>query len=235
MLRRTALLLGLVVLAVFAVSSAGAVGKRAVPCGTSAYSYAGLQSDNKANGVSATLAVTKQPNVSDGHVGGWIGLGGTGAGPGGTAEWIQTGFAATTGERTSHMYYEVTVAGSQPKYVEIALEHQRPAPRTTSPCSRCPHHKSWWRVWVDGKPVSPPIHLPGSHGVWYPQAVAENWNGGAGACNTYWLPLLERALATAAGGVWRPLKRTLHVPGSRLPGRADLVGSARFPRDEPVA
>ncbi len=26
--------------------------------------------------------------------------------------------------------------------------------------------KSWWRVWVDGKPVSPPINLPGSHGIW---------------------------------------------------------------------
>jgi hypothetical protein len=217
LLRRTALLLGLVVLAVFAVSSAGAVDKRAVPCGTSAYSYAGLQSDNKANGVSATLAVTQQPNVSDGHVGGWIGLGGTGAGPGGAAEWIQTGFAATTGDQTSHMYYEVTVAGSQPKYVEIAPSIAAGAAHHFSVLEMS-HHKSWWRVWVDNRPVSPPIHLPGSHGVWYPQAVAENWNGGAGACNTYGYRFSNVSLATAADGVWRPLKRTytFQDPGYRV-------------------
>ena len=65
--------------------------------------------------------------------------------------------------------------------------------------------KSWWRVWVDRKPVSPPIHLPGSHGAWYPQAVAENWNGGTGACNAYEYSFTDITLAHANGGNWKPL------------------------------
>ena len=217
MLRRTSLLLGLAFLAVFSGSSAGAVGKVAVPCGTSAYSYAGIQSDTQANGVSATLSVTEQPNVSNGHVGGWIGLGGTGAGPGGVAAWIQAGLAATTGEQTNQMYYEVTVAGSQPSYVEIAPNVEPGAGHRFS-VLEIPKRTSWWRVWVDGKPVSPPIHLPGSHGVWYPQAVAENWNGGAGVCNTYGYRFSNVSLATSAGSMWKPLQRayTFQDPGYRV-------------------
>ena len=217
MLKRSVDLIGVLCLAVLAVSPAQGGGKKSTACGTSPYSYAGLQSDRKAHGVSATLSVTEQPNVSTGHVGGWIGLGGTGAGPGGTAEWIQAGFAATSGDHTSHMYYEVTVAGSEPKYIEIAASVQ---PGTAHHFSvlEMSRHKSWWRVWVDKHPVSPPIHLPGSHGAWYPQAVAENWNGGAGACNAYGYRFSNVSLATAAGGVWRPLKRsyTFQDPGYRV-------------------
>ena len=217
MLRRTTVLLSLALLGVCSVSSAGAVGREAVPCGSSTYSYAGLQSDTQANGVSATLSVTEQPNVSDGHVGGWIGLGGTGAGPGGVAEWIQAGFAATSGAQTSQMYYEVTVAGSQPKYVEIAPSVQPGVPHHFS-VLEIPKRTSWWRVSVDGKPVSPPLHLPGSNGVWYPQAVAENWNGGAGACNTYGYRFSNVSLATGAASGWKPLQRayTFQDPGYRV-------------------
>jgi hypothetical protein len=68
--------------------------------------------------------------------------------------------------------------------------------------------ESWWRVWVDDKPVSPPIHLPGSHGAWYPQAVAENWNGGTGACNGFGYRFTDVSLAQANGGSWRPLTKS---------------------------
>jgi len=36
--------------------------------------------------------------------------------------------------------------------------------------------------------------------------VAENWNGGTGACNGYGYRFSNIALAHADGGVWRPLE-----------------------------
>jgi hypothetical protein len=215
LLRRFIPFLSLACFVAFSVSPAGGAGKVAVPCGSSAYSYAGLQSDIKANGVSATLAVTEQPSVSGGHVGGWIGLGGAGEGPGGAAEWIQVGLSAFSADPSSHVYYEVTVAGSQPRYVNLASSVE-PGTSYRFSVLEIPHRTSWWRVWIDKRPVSPPIYLPGSHEAWYPQAVAENWNGGAGACNTYGFRFSNVSLAT--GGVWRPLLRayTFQDPGYRV-------------------
>jgi hypothetical protein len=176
----------------------------ATGCGVQAFSYAGVQADNLAHGVSATLNTTSPPAVTDGHVGGWIGVGGTSAGPGGEAEWLQTGLAAFASDQTSHMYYEVTVAGAQPRYVELdpsvgaGIEHRFAVLEMAG-------KPSWWRVWVDGKPVSPAIHLPGSDNKWYPQAVAENWNGNTGACNDYSYKFSNVSLAERSGGTWRPL------------------------------
>lgn len=178
---------------------------KASGCGVSAFSYAGLQSNVKAHGVAATLVPVKAPAVSDGHVGGWVGVGGTNAGPGGVAEWIQVGFAAFSGADTSsRMYYEVTAPGSSPKYIELDSSVQTGDTHRVAVLEMA-GKKSWWRVWVDRKPVSPPIHLPGSHGAWYPQAVAENWNGGTGACNGYAYRFSDITLAHSSGGNWKPL------------------------------
>jgi hypothetical protein len=196
----TMLVLGFLVTAPAEGGSSAATG-----CGVQAFSYAGVQASIKAHGITATLATTSAPAVTNGHVGGWIGLGGTTAGPGGAAEWIQTGLAAFASDDTSQMYYEVTVAGSPPKYVELGadigagVEHQFAVLEMAG-------RKSWWRVWVDGTAVSPPIYLPSSDGKWYPQAVAENWNGNAGACNDYSYKFSNVSLAHDRGGAWRPLK-----------------------------
>jgi hypothetical protein len=189
----------------------------ATGCGAKEFSYAGLEADTKAHGVSARLSTTAAPGVIDGHVGGWIGVGGVGAGPGGAAEWLQTGYAAFTSDNTSEIYYEVTTAGSQPRYTRLAsgigagVTHKFAVLEMAG-------RASWWRVWLDGKPVSPPIHLAGSHGRWYPQAVAENWNGGTGACNTFGYRFADVALATQDGGVWRPFEAsyTYQDPGYRV-------------------
>lgn len=200
---------------VFVGASPAAGGSsRSSACGVKTYSYAGLQAQNKAHGVSATLDLTQAPSVVDGHVGGWIGLGGTEVGPGGAAEWIQAGLAAFSSSDqtsptspTSQMYYEVTVAGESPQYVELD-PNVMPGDTHRFSVLEMAGRASWWRVWVDGKPVSPPIHLPGSHGAWYPQAVAENWNGGTGACNGYGYRFSNVSLAQANGGSWRPLKKS---------------------------
>ena len=80
------------------------------------------------------------------------------------------------------------------------------------------NRKAWWRVWLDGKAVSPAIHLPGSHGSWYPQAMAESWNGGVRACNAFQYRFANVTQAYADGGDWRPLTRSVsfHDAGYRF-------------------
>jgi hypothetical protein len=206
LLKQSAQLVVVLCLAFLAVAPAQGSGSKASGCGVSPFSYAGLQSDSTAHGVAATLVPLRAPSVSDGHVGGWVGVGGTKAGPGGIAEWLQVGFAAFSGpeSRTSRMYYEVTVPGAAPKYVELDPD-VKPGDKHRVLVLEMAKRKAWWRVWVDGRPVSPPIHLPGSHGTWYPQAVAENWNGGTGACNGYTYRFSDVKLARASGGKWEPL------------------------------
>lgn len=202
-------------LCALAASSAEGGATESAACGVQSYSYAGLQASRTADGVAATLVSTAAPLVSDGHVGAWIGVGGTDAGPGGVAEWLQAGLAAFPGSQGMEMYYEVTVPDAAPRYVE--LRSLVPAGAVNHfAIVEMGHRKSWWRVWVDGEPVSGPIHLPGSDGTWYPQAIAENWNGGQGACNAYAYRFTDVNLAEANGGVrWQPMRigYVFHDPG----------------------
>jgi len=167
------------------------------------------------------------PAVVAGHVGGWVGVGGTQAGPGGTAEWLQVGLAAFPGDQTMQMYYEVTLPRTQPRYVEL---QSNVAPGTSHRFAvlEMRNRDNWWRVWVDGRPVSAPIHLPDSHGSWYPQAMGESWNGGVGACNSYAFRFADVDVATADGGGWRPLQSggKWQDPGTHL--RSLALGSASF-------
>jgi hypothetical protein len=218
-----ALLTGLLSLAAVASASAAQVAQaqqaasaRAGACAAHPYSYAGLAANRKAHGVAGTLAAVSAPDVADGHVGGWVGVGGTAAGPGGGAEWLQTGFASF-GSNQVRMYYEVTVPGADPTYHELDPD-VRPGVKHRFAVLETAGKDSWWRVWVDGKPVSPAIHLPGSHGAWYPQAVAENWNGSTGTCNGLAYRFENLALAETSGGKWRPFTSdyTFQDPGYRV-------------------
>jgi hypothetical protein len=195
----------LLCLVFLAVSPAEGGGSRANACGAKEFSYAGLQADNAAHGVSATVTPLAAPSVSDGHVGGWIGVGGPDAGPHGSAEWLQTGLASFAPSNSIRLYYEVTVAG-RTQYYEVGSDVQ-PGEMHRLAVLEMQGHNSWWRVWVDGKPASRAIHLPGSHGTWDPQALAENWNGGTGTCNTYAYRFSNVRLAHTNGGVWQSLKR----------------------------
>src|SRR5262249_15798282 len=169
-------------LSLLAASVADGRSSKSNACGASAYSYAGVQSETKTHGIGAVLDPLQTPNVSAGHVGAWIGLGGPRQGPGGTEEWAEVGFSAFPDDKVSRIYYEVTVAGSEPKYVELDSS-VRPGERHLFKVLETARRKGWWRVWLDGKAVSPAIHLPGSHGAWYAQAAAGSWNGGVPARN----------------------------------------------------
>jgi hypothetical protein len=197
-------LLALALVGIFAAPVAEGRHAVAIDCGASTYSYAGVQASRTGHGIAARLSAVAAPNVSDGHIGAWVGVGGTSAGPGGAAEWLQTGLAAFPGSQTMQMYYELTTPGNDPQYVELQSSVADGESHTFAVLEMA-HVKSWWRVWVDGKPVSRPIYLPGSDGTWYPQAITENWNGGNGTCNAYSYQFSNVNLAQAKGGGWKPM------------------------------
>jgi hypothetical protein len=62
----------------------------------------------------------------------------------------------------------------------------------------------WWKVWVDGQPVSKPIRIRGSSGRWAPIATAESWNGGEASCNAFAFRFERVSVAYGGGGAWRP-------------------------------
>src|SRR5262249_2796507 len=69
-----------------------------------------------------------------------------------------------------------------------------------------------WRVWVDGRPVSKPIFLPGSHGAWRGIATAESWTTSKTvACNAFGYRFDDVKIAQQAGGAWRTLPNALPI------------------------
>ena len=146
---------------------------------------------------------------------GWVGVGGPNAGPNGEAEWIQVGYSGFQGGR-SQLYYEVARPGADPRYFEV--DHEVVVGETHRVAvAEVRGRPSWWRVWVDGRPVSRPVRLPGSHGAWAPMAMGESWNAGTATCNgfSYRFALVRVA---ARPGVWRRLAepRKLEDAGYRV-------------------
>jgi hypothetical protein len=172
-------------------------------CGASDYSYAGFQNTGRAHGVGAAITVLAAPRVQEGHVAAWVGVGGVGLGPGGTNEWIQVGLSAFSGGGESSLYFEVTKPGQDPRYVEVERA-LAPGERRRVAVLEMANRRDWWRVWVDGKAVSAPIHLPASHGAWRPIATAESWNAGTRACNGFRYRFDRVAVAGGPGGAWSP-------------------------------
>jgi hypothetical protein len=195
-------------------------------CGEGTYSYAGLSSREPASGVAATIAPTAVPNVRDGHVEGWVGVGGVELGLNGSDEWIQIGLTSVPGDATNRIYYEIQRPG-RPDAVRmlgpVALgERHRFAVRELA------GRPNWWRAWLDGSPVSAPAFLPASHARWTAQAVGESWAGTtSGACNGYAYAFSGVAVARAPGRDRNPpggFRRILQGRGYLL----QLLGAASF-------
>jgi hypothetical protein len=192
-------------------------------CGKPGYGYAGFQSVHRGHGVRATLRPLSTPAVENGHVAAWVGLGGPSQGPSGTDSWIQVGLSAFPWERTNKLYYEVKRPGVGPTYHEVLAEV---APGTRHRVAVLEtRRRDWWRVWVDSRPVSPPIHLRQSSGRWFPIATAETWDGGRSSCNRFEYGFEALAVAGAPGGSWR-----VFVSGHRFedPGHRVVAGRNGF-------
>lgn len=240
--RSLRLLLPALLATLAASSSAPAAPARPQSC-VAGYTYAGRLSSTRAHGIRTTLTALSSPRVAAGHVAAWVGVGGVGEGPNGTDAWIQIGLSAFPGSG-SRLYYEVARPGAAPRYVELAPEVPN-GERFRVAVLEMAKRRDFWRVWLNGEPVSEPIRLRGSSGRWRPIATAESWAGIRSACNGFSYRFEGVRVAAANGGSWRSFVGgyTFLDAGYRLledgrstfvattaPARAaDAGGSARAP------
>jgi len=210
--RRASLLAGLASLAMSA-AFVGATAPTALACAGGTYLYAGIAGNGPVAGVGARI--TPLPSVFQvraGHIAGWVGVGGPGEGPNGSDEWLQVGFSAFPGSVGSDLYYEVARPGSAITYhrVDAAVAAGR-----SMRVSVLEMHgrQAWWRVWVDGAPVSAPIYLPASDDRWRPVVTAESWDGGESTCNDFLYQFASIRTASSPGGSWSPLAATTPIGG----------------------
>ena len=177
----------------------------AASCSPKPYAYAGLYSNTAAPGIEAIVTAVAAADVPSGHVAGWIGVGGTSAGPGGQAEWLQTGVNTEEGGGTE-LYAEITQPGQTTRYLTLAAAVV-PGSSYSLVVARIPGKPGVWQVLVDGKSATGPIYLPGSNGF-QPMAMSESWNGGASQdgtteCNGFDYRFDQLRIATKGG--WKPL------------------------------
>ena len=225
------LLIGVAVAGALSSGPAAAVAS----CGRAGYSYAGFQASAPAHGVRADVVAVGTPQVENGHVAAWVGVGGPGQGAGGSDAWIQVGLSAFHGT-DSKLYFETNRPGLGPRYtlirdrvpagsrhrVAVLEVHGRPA---------------WWQVWVDGGPASEPVYLPGSSGRWRPIATAETWDGGRRVCNLFSYRFGQLSVA-GRGGAWRRFQSGYRFqdPGYRVVGgRGGFLARAVRPLPSPTA
>jgi len=190
---------------------------RAVKTCWSGYSYNGVQSPTRAYGISANLTLSSRSIVDVGHVAAWIGVGGAGMGPGGSDEWIQAGIAHDAGGQDV-LYYEYKRPGDA-KATYISLQLANPGQSHSFVVYERAAQRDSWSVIVDGVKISPPVTLPGSHGLFQPVATAENWDGGvAGSCNQYGFGFSSLAVRSEYKGAWQAfdLSRVLRDPAYQL-------------------
>ena len=214
----------LVTAAVVAAVLAGA--SSAFACGSNGYSYAGLQARHRALGISATVTPVNEFDVLHGHLAGWVGV----SGPDAANGWLQVGLSSFPGVIGSDVYYEVALPGRHPVYHQVASSF--PAGKAVEvSVLELRNRPNRWRVLLDGRPVSRPIRLPGSHVGWTPIATAESWDGGTGgACNNFLYRFWHVQVAHAAGGDWRSLSRAYAIKSPvtrirRAPGGAAFLAA----------
>jgi len=201
-------------------AAAGALACGSGANGSPGYAYAGFQASGVSSGIRATVAATRTPSVAAGHAAAWIGVGGRGAGPQGETMWLQTGVAALPNTPTM-VYAEITRAGRDPVFLPL-LQGVQVGERHRLAVLEMNRRPGVWRVWVDGKPMTDPIVLPGSHRIWKPIATGESWNGGVATCNSFGFRFERVGIAQSLGGSWRTF-----APGYTFEDRGYVVRQLR--------
>jgi hypothetical protein len=198
-------------------ASAAPLAAPAASCTSSSYAYAGLISQRTGAGIRATLTALAPAQVRQGHVAGWIGVGSTNAGPGGQAEWLQTGLNALA-DGSSELYAELTQPG-QGTRLKTILAHVEPGVGYRVAVLQLAGKSDTWQVFLNGKPVTAAVYLPGSS-HFQPMAMSESWNGGSPVCNGFAYRFANLQVASQPGS-WAPLgaASTLADSGYRISGR----------------
>jgi len=214
---------------VAAVVAAGLGAAPAEACGSGGYTYAGLAAPSPAFGVSATVTPLGGFEVLAGHVAGWVGVGGPGLGPNGSDEWLQVGFSGFPQVRGNDLYYELVRPHGRPTYHQLAEDLPFGEPARVG-VLEMHQHPNFWRVWLNGNPVSKPIWMPASHGRWAPIATAEAWDGAGGACNGFLYRFRGVSIARVPGGGWQALVGGYPITSSttrlqRAPGRSAFLAA----------
>jgi hypothetical protein len=211
----------------FAAAGAFVAAHDASACAGRAYAYAGVAGTRTAAGIGASVSTLSLPRVFEGHVAAFVGVGGPGQGPAGSDEWLQIGFSGFSGGESS-IYYEAALPGRAPLYTELKANVHA---GETHRIAVLEQHgrRDWWRVWLDGRPASRPIHLTGSHARWVPMATTESWTPGRSTCNAYAFAFNRLSVPTAPGGSWRRLgdQVSFSDPGYRVVRRAQTAFVAR--------
>ena len=133
------------------------------------------------------------------------------------------------------VYAEITRAGREPEFLPV-LENVAVGESHRVAVLEVAGKPNVWRVWVDGKPVTKPLLLPGSTKRWRPIATAESWNGGNASCNSFSFRFDGVSVASVGGGGWQAF-----VPGFTFQDKGFAVkrlsgagaSSARSPRTGP--
>ena len=200
---------------------------------------------SSASGVAATIAPTAAPSVRDGHVDGWVGVGGPGLGPNGTDEWIQIGLTSVPNDSLNRIYYEIQRPGRPVVYRElrsnVAVGHAAPVRR--------PRARRRGRTGgASGSTARPPPHRSSSRqataaGRRRPSARAGPARRAAPATPTP-IRSQRQIRERRTPGRLEPVPPLPAVPGPELPAGAALRlelprpqrrrSGARVGRDEPV-
>lgn len=115
--------------------------------------------------------------------------------------WLQIGVASLPGTPTM-VYTEITRAGKAPVFIPL-LQDVKLGESHQLAILEMYGRPGVWRVWLDGRPVTEPVVLPGSHDRWKPIATAESWNGNVATCNRFGFRFERVGVAKALGGSWR--------------------------------
>jgi hypothetical protein len=201
------------VVAATAVTVAGAssaAARDSAACSSGIYAsaghaYAGFQSERRGHGVRATLTALDENTVKRGQVAAWVGVGGSHQGPSGADEWLQVGLASFPGW-PRNLYYEVKRPGAAAAFRLLEENVARSESRNVA-VLELGDRPNWWRVWMNGRPASQPIHLPGSTRRWRPIATAEAWDAGSGVCNRFAFRFERVEVAAGRGGSWTRFRR----------------------------
>ena len=193
--------------------------------GSNGYAYAGHQAKVKGHGVRARISLLTRPEVEAGHAAAWIGVGGPDSGPNGEDDGSRS--ASRRSQPRSDAVRRDHPARRGPEFVP--LEDSVPVGATRYlAVLEMNKQPGYWRVWVDGNPVTAPILLPGSSGRWQPIATAESWNGGQAICNRFAFRFERVGVAGWRGGSWHQFRPG--IASSTAATRCGNCGPARVGR-----